>query len=230
MLPEVDAETRAAYEQLPRHSLSANEIEAGWSAYETHLQIQQPWRDNPAGVVMMLRSLFIKLPNFQRTRVYHTQSARHHYHLTFWDNFRRRTHVHSKTWFRRELKADDLLMLAHIEAVGLRNECLGVKQVEILHLDLGTQEGFRILNGASDTMSGATTEYTPRLENLIKSFEPLTELTLRLLSAEAYTSTGGSVQVQRMLKVARNLRSLDLTYGQIDDFWVEPVSSLSSLP
>lgn len=224
----IDAETRAAYEKLPKHSLSAVEIDTGWSAYEMRLQEQQRWRENPAALATMLKRLLVRLPNFQRTSVYHSHKMRHDCHAPFWEAFRRATRVHPEAWKYENFKADDFLRLAYVEALGLRGACLGVKQVTTLLLDLETREGFRILEDASDTVSGASTQYAPRLENLTKAFEPLTELTLCLSGADAYTRAGDSGQVHRLLRAARNMRTLDLTYGYYDDqMWDESGSPLT---
>jgi hypothetical protein len=58
-----------AYDEVTRQSLSAEELDAGWGAYEKHMLGQQSWHENLSDLKTMLRHALLQLPNLCRSTV-----------------------------------------------------------------------------------------------------------------------------------------------------------------
>lgn len=144
---------KEAYDEITRHSLSIEEIDIGWAAYEKHTLGQQRWRRTTADLRTMLRHALSRLPNIRQATVACCPSP---YELRrnlfmgssqdpFLESIAREIIAPSKTWLVsltatqsivEHVEVEDTCTLACIEAIAHRCTQSTIKPVKTLTLDL----------------------------------------------------------------------------------------------
>jgi hypothetical protein len=148
-----------AYDEATRQSLSTEELDAGWAAYEKHMSGQRRWHNNLPDLQTMLEHALLRLPNLCRTTVACCASS---YQLRrnlfsafaqepFLQILAREIIVPAKTWLvsltpelsnRKHVELEDACSLAYVEAIGHRSQHPGAKQVKTFTFDLNHNKPF----------------------------------------------------------------------------------------
>jgi hypothetical protein len=225
-----------AYDEATRQSLSAEELDAGWAAYEKHMIGQQRWHENLPDLRTMLRLALLRLPNLCRSTVACCPSPyelRRNLFLGFAQErflqiLAREIIVPPKAWLVRltpesldinHVELEDGCSLAYIEAIGNRSQHYPSKQVTTLTLDFKSRQTLHKLSAASTHADDLSDGYISRRQDLLKACTATTDLTLRLREAVAHPKDDDeqAEDVREILRAAKSVRALHLEYGNFFD-------------
>ena len=234
-----------AYDESTRLSLSDEELDAGWAAYEKHMLSQQRWHKERHNLRLMLEHALLRLPNLCRSTVACCPSP---YELRrycfqgfsqepFLEILAREIIVPSKLWLVwltpklsniKHVELEDACALAYVQAIRHRSQHSEVKQIKTLTLDLKSQQTLSKLSAASEHPDHLRVDYISNRQDILQAFTATTNLTLRLREALAYVTDrdNQTEDLLQILKVAKDLRVLHLECG---NFYNDEVA-LSSPP
>jgi len=225
-----------AYDEGARQSLSTEELDAGWAAYEKHVLEQRRWRENVLDLRIMLRRTILRLPNLDRTTVACCASPnelRRNYFLGFSQEpfLNRLAHeiiVPARSWLvwltpevsnTKHVELEDACSLAYVEAISHRYTHSAAKQVKTLTLDLKSRQDFRNLLTSTAYADDFRVDYESQRQNLLQAFVPITDLTLRVREAAAHVheNDAHATDIRHILQAVKSVRTLRLEYGNFFD-------------
>lgn len=176
-----------AYDEATRQSLSTEELDAGWAAYEKHMSGQRRWHNHLPDLQTMLEHALLRLPNLCRTTVACCSSSyqlRHNLFSAFAQEpflkiLAREIIVPAKTWLvsltpelsnRKHVELEDACSLAYLEAIGHRSQHPGAKQVKDFTFDLKSQQTLSMLSAASKHAAGVSGGFISRPKDLLQAY------------------------------------------------------------
>ena len=237
-LPEsVPMSQLEAYDQTTRQSLSTEELDIGWAAYEKHMLGQQRWHRNTSDLRIMLKDALQRLPNLCRSTVECCPSLYELHRNVLWKfspgpflkALAREIIAPPGKWLVwltseepssiKHVELEDACSLAFVEAIGYRNHSATFKQVKTLTLDLKSQQTFQKLLAASGHADDVNAGDTPRRQKISQACAATTDLTLRIREGAAHAEDDDvqAEDIRQILRAAKGVRTLHLGYGNLDD-------------
>lgn len=210
------------YESLPRHSFSDERLEIGYVAYKSCLRDQINWRKNSLGIAF--KEYFAMLPNVIEAKVQCTTPfAGRTNQWPVWKALRQYILVGPDDWMYSTdfQEANYAYLSGHaalslLEAVAYRASFSGTKHLTSLYVHSAHLDPYRkLMNEASGTIF----EYEFHnlgIHQLHEGFRHLTKLYLHIPHATISARLNGSSmakETMEFLRLARQLQSLDLRYG-----------------
>lgn len=227
---------KEAYDEITRHSLSIEELDIGWAAYEKHMLGQQRWRRTTADLRTMLKHTLSRLPNLRQATVTCCPSP---YELRrnlfmgfsqdpFLGSIAREIIAPSKTWLVsltatqstvEHVELEDTCTLACVAAIAHRYIHSAVKPVKTLTLDLKSRQTLRNLLASSEHAEDVSIDYESKRREILHAFNTIADLTLRVREAAPHASENDAQteDMRQILQAARSVRTLRLEYGNFFD-------------
>lgn len=221
-----------AYDEITRQSLSTEELDAGWAAYEKHMLGQERWHNNTPDLRIMLELALLRLPNLSRSTVACCPSpdecGRYIFRGVSQEPFLKilahEIIVPPKLWLvwwtpelsnRKHIMLEDACSLAYVEAIGHRSQHPGVRQVKAITFDLKSRRPLSKLSAASEHADRVNCGHITRRQKLLQAFTATADLTLRFREALAFVTDRDdqTEDLRQILKAAKDLRALHLECG-----------------
>lgn len=233
------------YNKIPKHTLTPEQIEAGWQSYDLCLNEQESWCESTEGVT--LRDCLVQLKNLKeviadKARAFNRSQISD---KTSWNKFANEVLIGPEAWSYQKGEFDDdryerMSALFMLEAVAYRQGIAGFRPVEKLSMELPRYYSFEDMIAKpthyQDMLAFPTTfhhlddmdadddgakpdeaEINTRYSAIVDVFKSLKHLVLFCPSLPDITDPvqmGQAVETTRLLDCAKELRSLELEFGE----------------
>lgn len=210
------------YESLPRHTFSDEQLEMGYAAYRSCVRDQINWRKNSLGIAF--KEYFAMLPNVIEAKVQCTTPfAGPTNQWPVWKALRQYILVGPDDWMYSTdfQEANYAYLSGHaalslLEAVAYRASFSGTQHLKSLYVHSAHLDPYRrLMNEASGTIFEHEF-HNLGIHQLHEGFRHLNKLCLHIPHATISARLNGSSmakETMEFLRLARQLRSLDLRYG-----------------